>query len=126
MWKQLIPAFRITLFLTVLTGLIYPAVITGLCQVLFRLTSERQHHQPPLTASKPVPRSSAKTSLSRSTCIRVLPLLAAGYDGTASSGSNYGPTNAKLIDRTKAECRCISARRTRSSRASFPPIRGNG
>ena len=35
MLKQLGPAFRITLVMTVLTGLIYPGVVTGLCQLLF-------------------------------------------------------------------------------------------
>ena len=34
MWKQIGPAFRMTLFFTVLTGLIYPGVVTALCQVL--------------------------------------------------------------------------------------------
>ena len=42
MFQQLVPALRMTLFLTVLTGLVYPGVITGLCQVLFSQTSERQ------------------------------------------------------------------------------------
>ena len=32
---QLAPAFRFTLLMTVLTGLIYPGVVTGLCQLLF-------------------------------------------------------------------------------------------
>jgi K+-transporting ATPase ATPase C chain len=35
MLKQLGPAIRITLFFTILTGLIYPGVVTGLCQLLF-------------------------------------------------------------------------------------------
>ena len=36
MWNQLLPGLRMTLLLTVLTGLIYPGVVTGLCQVLFK------------------------------------------------------------------------------------------
>ena len=35
MWRQLLPGLRMTLVLTVLTGLIYPGVVTGLCQLLF-------------------------------------------------------------------------------------------
>jgi len=33
MWQQIAPAFRMMLVLTVLSGLIYPGVVTGLCQV---------------------------------------------------------------------------------------------
>ena len=36
MWQQLLPGLRMMLVLTVLTGLIYPLAVTGLCQVLFR------------------------------------------------------------------------------------------
>ena len=36
MLRQLIPALRMTALLTVLTGLIYPGVVTGLCQLFFR------------------------------------------------------------------------------------------
>ena len=35
MWRQLLPGLRMTLVLTVLTGLIYPGIVTGLCQMLF-------------------------------------------------------------------------------------------
>src|SRR6516225_7362054 len=35
MWKQIGPAFRTTFVLTVLTGLIYPGVVTALCQLVF-------------------------------------------------------------------------------------------
>jgi len=35
MWKQMLPGLRMTLLLTVLTGLVYPGVVTGLCQILF-------------------------------------------------------------------------------------------
>ena len=35
MLSQMIPAFRMTLLFTVLTGLVYPGVVTGLCQLLF-------------------------------------------------------------------------------------------
>ncbi len=39
MLKQLIPALRITVLMTVLTGLVYPGVVTGLCQVFFKQSS---------------------------------------------------------------------------------------
>ena len=35
MWRQLLPGLRMTSVLTVLTGLIYPGLVTGLCQLLF-------------------------------------------------------------------------------------------
>ena len=35
MWKQLLPGLRMTLLMTVLTGLIYPGIVTGLCQWFF-------------------------------------------------------------------------------------------
>jgi K+-transporting ATPase ATPase C chain len=35
MWSQIAPAFRITLVMTILTGLIYPAVVTGVAQMVF-------------------------------------------------------------------------------------------
>lgn len=101
MWKQLIPALRITLFLTVLTGLIYPAVITGLCQVLFR----QQANGSLITANgKQVGSALIGQNFTRPEYLHPRPSAAgnAGYDGTSSSGSNYGPTSAKLIDRTKA------------------------
>src|ERR1700728_4049794 len=36
MLQQLVPALRMTLLLTILTGLVYPGVVTGVCQLLFR------------------------------------------------------------------------------------------
>jgi K+-transporting ATPase c subunit len=36
MLRQLAPALKMTLLLTVLTGLVYPGVVNTVCQVLFR------------------------------------------------------------------------------------------
>ncbi|MFL6443536.1 MAG: potassium-transporting ATPase subunit C, partial [Candidatus Sulfotelmatobacter sp.] len=36
MVKQLLPALRAMIFLTLLTGFLYPAVVTGLCQAFWR------------------------------------------------------------------------------------------
>jgi K+-transporting ATPase ATPase C chain len=100
MWKQLLPGLRITLFMTVLTGLIYRGVVTALCKGLFPsqangslITRNGQVIGSEIIAqpfSKPEyfsPRPSAAG--------------ADGYDASASSGSNLGPTSQKLMDRVK-------------------------
>jgi potassium-transporting ATPase KdpC subunit len=101
MWRQIGPAFRITLVFTVLTGLIYPGVITALCQVLF----PKQADGSLVTVNGQVVGSSLiGQTFSQPRYFQPRPSAAGndGYDASASNGSNYGPTNRKLIDRLKA------------------------
>jgi K+-transporting ATPase ATPase C chain len=101
MWKQLMPGLRITLLLTVLTGLIYPGVVTGLCQLLF----PKQANGSLITNGGQVVGSELiGQNFSRPEYFQPRPSAAGndGYDATASSPSNLGPTNQKLSDRVKA------------------------
>lgn len=101
MFQQLFPGFRMTLLMTILTGLVYPGVVTGLCQLLFR----DQANGSLITAGGQVVGSSLiGQAFSKSEYFHGRPSAAGnGYDGTASGGSNFGPTNQKLIDRVKAD-----------------------
>lgn len=101
MWKQLGPAFRITLLFTVLTGLIYPGVVTALCQMLFN----RQANGSLVGVNGQVVGSSLiGQNFSKPEYFQPRPSATGNtpYDPTASGGSNYGPTNQKLVDRVKA------------------------
>jgi K+-transporting ATPase ATPase C chain len=101
MWKQLLPGLRMTLLLTVLTGLLYPGIVTALCQVLF----PRQANGSLISKDGHVIGSSLiGQNFSRPEYFQSRPSAAGndGYDGMASGGSNLGPTNQKLADRVKA------------------------
>jgi potassium-transporting ATPase KdpC subunit len=101
MWKQFMPAFRITLFFTVLTGLIYPGVITGLSQLIFpwaangSMVGANGH----VVGSALIGQNFTKPEYFQP---RPSAAGSGGYDASASGASNYGPTNQSLIDRVKA------------------------
>jgi K+-transporting ATPase ATPase C chain len=100
MWSQFAPAFRITLAMTILTGLIYPAAVTGLVQIAF----PKQAHGSLVTVNgKVVGSELIGQNFAKPEYFHPRPSAAgSGYDGALSSGSNYGPTNQKLADRVKA------------------------
>ncbi len=100
MWKEIAPAFRVTILLTIVTGLLYPGVVTGLCQLLFRNAANGSL----ISANGQVVGSSLiGQNFTKPEYFQPRPSAAgAGYDGFASGGSNYGPTNQHLIDRVQA------------------------
>jgi K+-transporting ATPase ATPase C chain len=102
MKKQLLISIWMTLATTVLLGIIYPLVVTGLAQVIF-----------PRQANGELIRIGGKTigshlfgqPFTSAGYFHSRPSAAgpAGYDGIASGGSNLGPTNKALLDRVRAD-----------------------
>jgi len=101
MRHQIAPAFRLMLVLTVLTGLVYPGVVTALCQVLFHWQANGSMLK---VEGKEIGSVLIGQNFTKPEYFHPRPSAAGndGYDATASGGSNYGPTNQKLIDRVKS------------------------
>ena len=113
MLREIRPAIVLVIALTLITGLVYPLVMTGIAGVLFpsqaqgslvevdgkvvgssligqEFTSDKYFHGRPSATTAPDPNDSTKT-------------VPAPYNAANSGGSNLGPTNKALVDRVKAD-----------------------
>jgi K+-transporting ATPase ATPase C chain len=98
--KHLITAVLMTLVTTILFGLAYPLVITGLAQVIFPENANGQlirGADGTMIGSRLLGQPFVSPGYFRSRPS------AANYDAAASSGSNLGPMNPKLLDRVKSD-----------------------
>jgi K+-transporting ATPase ATPase C chain len=101
MKKNLVISILYTLVTTVLLGIGYPLVVTGLAQVMFprQANGELIHQGDKVVGSHLIgqPFTAPGYFWSRPSAAGM-----AGYDPTASGGSNFAPTNKMLIDRVDA------------------------
>lgn len=105
MKKNLITAILMTVVTTVLLGIIYPLIVTGLAQLMF---PDKANGQLLVSGGSVVGSRIIGQPFTGDAYFHSRPSAAGnGYDAANSGGSNLGPTNSKLVqaveDRVKAE-----------------------
>jgi len=105
MKKNLVTAVLITIATTVLLGIIYPLVVTGIAQVLFPKKANGQLIE---ANGKIIGSRLIAQAFTAPGYFHPRPS-AVSYDPTNSNGSQLGPTNQKLIDRVKGDVAAAQA-----------------
>jgi K+-transporting ATPase ATPase C chain len=100
--KTFIIALRVTLVTLVLTGVVYPLAMTAAAQLLFPNAANGSLAKD--ESGKVVGSHLLGQTFANPAYFQPRPSAAGnGYDGTASGGSNFGPTSAKLQERVKGD-----------------------
>src|SRR3982074_2380908 len=105
MKKNFVTAVLMTVATTILLGIIYPLVVTGLAQVLFHDKANGQliEANGKIVGSRIIGQAFSGPGYFHSRPSAV------SYDATNSNGSQWGPTNQKLIDRVKGDVATLQA-----------------
>jgi K+-transporting ATPase ATPase C chain len=106
--KQFLIALKATLLLTLVTGVMYPLLVTGLAQALFR---DKANGSLIPAHGRTVGSELIGQRFTRPGYFHGRPSAAGndGYDGLSSGGSNLGPTSQKLADRVTADVKTFRA-----------------
>ncbi len=109
--KQIVSAVLLTLVLTVLTGLVYPLAVTGIALVVFphqaRGSLIVDHGR--VAGSELIGQPFTGPGFFHGRVSAAGAAGSAGYDATASTGSNLGPTSRALADRVAASVKDLGA-----------------
>ena len=109
MKKNLITAVLMTIATTVLLGILYPLLVTGLAQLIFPKQANGlliRGKDGVVVGSQLIGQPFSGPGYFHS---RPSAAGAAGYDASASGGSNLGPTNAQLIARVSGDVAKLQA-----------------
>jgi len=119
MRRQLMPALMMTIVLTVLTGLAYPLVVTGVAQGLFH---SRANGSLVKVNGKVVGSSLLGQDFTSTKYFQPRPSATAGtpYNGLASGASNLGPSNPDLLKTIEARAIAYRKRNGMAANASVP------
>ncbi|HEY2105234.1 MAG TPA: potassium-transporting ATPase subunit KdpC [Candidatus Binataceae bacterium] len=117
--RTLIIAIRMTIVLTVLTGLVYPIVMTG---ISLALLPHQARGSLIVRNARVIGSSLIGQNFSAPGYFHSRPSAAGdkGYDASASSGSNLGPTNKALIEAVKSRLKGVMEENPGTTAAEVP------